>query len=37
VSQQVAGAISGQQTVQQAMEKSQGYTTEAMKAAGYIK
>jgi sorbitol/mannitol transport system substrate-binding protein len=37
VSQQIAGAISGSQTVDQAMDKSQAYTTDVMKTAGYIK
>jgi sorbitol/mannitol transport system substrate-binding protein len=37
VSQQIAGAISGAQTVDQALEKGQAYTTDVMKKAGYIK
>ena len=37
VSQQIAGAISGGMTVQEAMEKSQAYTTDVMKKAGYLK
>lgn len=37
VSQQVAGAISGSQTVDEALQKSQDYATDAVKAAGYLK
>ena len=37
VSQQIAGAISGSQTVEQALRKSQAYTEEAVKKAGYLK
>jgi sorbitol/mannitol transport system substrate-binding protein len=37
VSQQVAGAISGTQTVQEALQKSQDYTTEVVTKAGYLK
>ena len=37
VSQQVAGAISGTQTVQQALQKSQTYTEGVVKKAGYLK
>jgi sorbitol/mannitol transport system substrate-binding protein len=37
VSQQVAGAISGTQTVQEALKKSQDYATNAVKTAGYLK
>jgi sorbitol/mannitol transport system substrate-binding protein len=37
VSQQVAGAISGSQTVEQALQKSQDYTTQAVTKAGYLK
>jgi len=37
VSQQVAGAIAGTQSVQQALEKSQSYTESVVKKAGYLK
>jgi len=37
VSQQIAGAISGTQTVQQALDKSQTYTEGVVKKAGYLK
>ncbi|MGA5758791.1 ABC transporter substrate-binding protein [Nonomuraea bangladeshensis] len=37
VSQQVAGAISGTQTVADALRKSQEYAAEAVKKAGYLK
>ncbi|MEV7393211.1 sugar ABC transporter substrate-binding protein [Streptomyces sp. NPDC091215] len=37
VSQQVAGAISGEQTVEQALQKSQTYTENVVKKAGYLK
>jgi sorbitol/mannitol transport system substrate-binding protein len=37
VSQQIAGAISGTQTVAQALRKSQSYTQDAMQKAGYLK
>lgn len=37
VSQQVAGAISGSQTVDEALQKSQDYATEAVTSAGYLK
>ncbi|GLZ11704.1 sugar ABC transporter substrate-binding protein [Actinomadura sp. NBRC 104425] len=37
VSQQIAGAISGTQSVQQALQKSQAYTESAVKKAGYLK
>ncbi|MEU0810592.1 sugar ABC transporter substrate-binding protein [Streptomyces sp. NPDC005970] len=37
VSQQVAGAISGGQTVAQALKKSQAYTENVVKKAGYLK
>ncbi|MFC9427559.1 ABC transporter substrate-binding protein [Streptomyces sp. NPDC056987] len=37
VSQQVAGAISGDQTVEQALKKSQAYTEDVVKKAGYLK
>ena len=37
VSQQIAGAISGTQTVQQALQKSQTYTEGVVKKAGYLK
>ncbi|MBT2233694.1 sugar ABC transporter substrate-binding protein [Nonomuraea sp. NEAU-A123] len=37
VSQQIAGAISGTQTVPQALRKSQTYTESAVKKAGYLK
>ncbi|GAB2627892.1 sugar ABC transporter substrate-binding protein [Paractinoplanes abujensis] len=37
VSQQVAGAISGTQTVEQALQKSQTYTEGVVKKAGYLK
>lgn len=37
VSQQVAGAISGTQTVEDALKKSQDYTTNVVKNAGYLK
>lgn len=37
VSQQVAGAISGQQTVEEALGKSQANTEKIMKEAGYLK
>ena len=37
VSQQVAGAISGTQTVEEALKKSQDYTTKAVKTAGLLK
>lgn len=37
VSQQIAGAISGSQTVDEAMEKSQEYALKAVTDAGYLK
>jgi sorbitol/mannitol transport system substrate-binding protein len=37
VSQQVAGAISGTQTVEEALQKSQDYATDAVTSAGYLK
>jgi sorbitol/mannitol transport system substrate-binding protein len=37
VSQQIAGAIAGQQSVDQALQKSQAYTLSAVKKAGYLK
>jgi sorbitol/mannitol transport system substrate-binding protein len=37
VSQQVAGAISGTQTVDEALQKSQDFTRKAVKDAGYLK
>jgi sorbitol/mannitol transport system substrate-binding protein len=37
VSQQVAGAIAGTQSVRQALEKSQSYTESVVKKAGYLK
>jgi len=37
VSQQVAGAIAGTQSVKQALEKSQSYTESVVKKAGYLK
>ena len=37
VSQQIAGAISGTQTVDQALQKSQDYAAQAVKTAGYLK
>lgn len=37
VSQQVAGAISGTQSVGDALQKSQDYATNAVKTAGYLK
>jgi sorbitol/mannitol transport system substrate-binding protein len=37
VSQQVAGAIAGTQSVQQALKKSQSYTESVVKKAGYLK
>ena len=37
VSQQVAGAISGSQSVEEALQKSQDYTTEVVTKAGYLK
>lgn len=37
VSQQIAGAISGTQTVDEALEKSQEYTLKAVTDAGYLK
>ena len=37
VSQQVAGAISGSQSVEQALQKSQDYTTQVITKAGYPK
>lgn len=37
VSQQIAGAISGTQSVDAALDKSQEYTTQVMKVAGYLK
>ncbi|NKF33346.1 sugar ABC transporter substrate-binding protein, partial [Pseudomonas sp. BGM005] len=36
VSQQIAGAISGTQTVDEALEKSQEYALKAVTDAGYI-
>jgi sorbitol/mannitol transport system substrate-binding protein len=37
VSQQIAGAISGTQTVDEALQKSQAYTEDVVKKAGYLK
>ncbi|MFG2350351.1 ABC transporter substrate-binding protein [Streptomyces phaeochromogenes] len=37
VSQQIAGAISGTQSVKQALKKSQAYTEGVVKKAGYLK
>ncbi|MEH1015595.1 hypothetical protein V6U90_21085 [Micromonospora sp. CPCC 206060] len=37
VSQQVASAISGTQTVEEALRKSQTYTEGVVKKAGYLK
>jgi sorbitol/mannitol transport system substrate-binding protein len=37
VSQQIAGAISGSQTVEQALQSSQDYTTQVVQKAGYLK
>ncbi|WP_067197275.1 ABC transporter substrate-binding protein [Microbacterium sp. XT11] len=37
VSQQVAGAISGSQTVEEALDKSQEFALKAVKDAGYLK
>jgi sorbitol/mannitol transport system substrate-binding protein len=37
VSQQVAGAISGTQTVEEALQKSQSYTEGVVRKAGYLK
>jgi sorbitol/mannitol transport system substrate-binding protein len=37
VSQQIAGAIAGTQTVSEALQKSQAYTEKAVKTAGYLK
>ncbi|MGW3421970.1 ABC transporter substrate-binding protein [Streptomyces phaeochromogenes] len=37
VSQQIAGAISGTQSVKQALKKSQSYTEGVVKKAGYLK
>lgn len=37
VSQQIAGAISGSQTVDEALEKSQDFTLDVVKDAGYLK
>jgi sorbitol/mannitol transport system substrate-binding protein len=37
VSQQVAGAISGSQSVDEALQKSQDYATDAVTSAGYLK
>lgn len=37
VSQQIAGAISGSQTVDEALQKSQDFTRKAVKDAGYLK
>ena len=37
VSQQIAGAISGTQSVEEALQKGQDYATNAVKTAGYLK
>ncbi|MEV5051239.1 ABC transporter substrate-binding protein [Arthrobacter sp. LAR12-1-1.1] len=37
VSQQIAGAISGTQSVEEALQKGQDYATNAVKSAGYLK
>ena len=37
VSQQIAGAISGSQTVEEALDKSQAFALNAVKDAGYLK